>query len=190
MTDAVGVRLDRLTAGDLDWLEFWMQPHQEWHRWDGPYFPKMSAEQVHGWIQDLRTGRDTVERRVVRLDDRRVGTCTWRWEHEKGGWARCGLAVYDPAQRGRGTGRAALGLLADLVFDETDARRLDLGTWSGNHGMCGAALAAGFTEEARFREARVVRGDRYDSVYFGLLRSTWDSAAARARRASRASRDD
>jgi RimJ/RimL family protein N-acetyltransferase len=172
VTGGGGVRLDRVRPVDLDWLERWMQPHQDWHRWDGPYFPKMSAEQVAGWIHDIRTGRDTVERYVIRLDGRRVGTCTWRWEHESDGWARCGLTVYDPAERGRGIGREALGILAGLVFEGTAAHRLDLATWSGNHAMCRAALAAGFVEEARFREARVVRGERYDSVCFGMLRAT------------------
>jgi len=178
VTAGGGLRLHRVTPADLEWLEFWMQPHQEWHRWDGPYFPKMSAEQVSRWIEDIRTGRNTVDRYVIGLEGRRVGSCTWRWEHRTDGWARCGLAVYDPAERGRGIGRATLVLLADLVFGEIDAHRLDLGTWSGNHGMCGAALAAGFVEEARFREARVVRGERYDSVYFGMLRTAWASRDA------------
>ena len=138
----------------MDWLEFWMQPHQEWHRGDGLYFPKMSAQQISGWIEDIRAGRNTVDRHVIRLDGRRVGTCTWWWEHEPDGWARCGVAVYDPAERGQGIGTEALVLLADVVFADTDAQRLDLGTWSGNEGMCGAARSAGFVEEARFGEAR------------------------------------
>jgi RimJ/RimL family protein N-acetyltransferase len=64
-------------------------------------------------------------------------------------------------------------MLTDYVFDNTPAHRLDFATWSGNWGMCRVGDKLGWTRESVFREARVVRGQRYDSVTYGVLRSEW-----------------
>ena len=40
-------------------------------------------------------------------------------------------------------------------------------------GIGRSALALGSVEEARFRQARVVDGVRYDSVVMGVLRDEW-----------------
>ncbi len=55
----------------------------------------------------------------------------------------------------------------------TGFRRLDFSTWSGNLAMCSVGLKLGWTEEARFRDARVVRGAVYDSVVYGVTRAQW-----------------
>jgi RimJ/RimL family protein N-acetyltransferase len=39
--------------------------------------------------------------------------------------------------------------------------------------MCRVGAKLGWTREAVFREAREVRGRRYDSVVYGILRSEW-----------------
>jgi len=49
-----------------------------------------------------------------------------------------------------------------------------LRTWSGNEGMMELAAKMGFKEEARFRKARIVKGQYYDSIGFGLLRDEWE----------------
>jgi len=77
--------------------------------------------------------------------------------------------------RGRGIGSEALALWAHYLFSVTAFRRLDFSTWSGNLAMCGVGLKLGWTEEARFRDARVVRGTIYDSVVYGVTRAQWES---------------
>jgi len=46
-------------------------------------------------------------------------------------------------------------------------------TWSGNERMCRLGRRLGWVEEARFRQAREVRGQRYDSDVYGVLREEW-----------------
>ncbi|MNW63364.1 putative ribosomal N-acetyltransferase YdaF [compost metagenome] len=88
-----------------------------------------------------------------------------------------GVGVYDPAVRGRGIGREALALWTTYLFQVTDWGRLDFATWSGNLPMLGVGRSLGFVEEGRFRDARIVRGERYDAVVMGVLRSEWEARA-------------
>jgi RimJ/RimL family protein N-acetyltransferase len=112
-------------------------------------------------------------RLVVDVDGELVGTVAWYWESRETEWARMGVTVYDPALRGRGIGRAALALWTSLLFERTPWVRLDFATWSGNEAMLGVGKTLGFVEEARFRQARLVDGARYDSVVMGVLRDEW-----------------
>ena len=52
--------------------------------------------------------------------------------------------------------------------------RLDLRTWSGNRGMMRLAEKLGYVEEARFRKARIVKGQFYDGMGYGVLREEWE----------------
>lgn len=83
------------------------------------------------------------------------------------------MDLFDPAFWSGGRGSEAVRLWTDYLFDTTEIVRLDLATWSGNTGMCRVAAKLGWTEEARFRDARVVGGERYDSVVYGVLRREW-----------------
>lgn len=118
-------------------------------------------------------------RLVVDVGGALVGTVAWYWESRETEWARMGVTVYDPAVRGRGIGRTALALWTSFLFESTPWVRLDFATWSGNDAMLGVGKALGFTEEARFRQARVVDGVRYDSVVMGVLRDEWRDLAQR-----------
>lgn len=186
---------------DIDPWCNWLLPHQEWHRWDAPYYRKPSAADVEATRVRLhraaQAGRPIAEspadaaapglpeepprRLVIAASDdpaRLLGLVTWYWESEATNWPRMGIAVYDPEVRGRGLGTAALRLWTSLLFDHRgmkarDVVRLDYVTWSGNERMLAVGRRLGFSEEARFRRARVVEGEYYDSVVMGVLRSEW-----------------
>lgn len=77
---------------------------------------------------------------------------------------------------GQGKGYETLGLWSDYLFhNEPQFVRLDLRTWSGNIGMMKLALKVGYKEEARFRMARIVNGEYYDGLGYGILRSEWET---------------
>lgn len=162
-------------------LREWARPHHDWHRWDGPYFPRPTDAEAEAFAAALAnqppdTAGTLPPRRVVIADpatDMLIGTVGWYWESEVTQWARMGIVLYDPDVRGRGIGREALALWTAFLFARTDWVRLDLATWSGNKAMMTVATSSGFVEEARFRRARVVEGVRYDSVVFGVLREEW-----------------
>ncbi|MDY0909067.1 GNAT family protein [Microbacterium sp. CFBP9034] len=182
-----GIALRRFAASDIDVYREWLQPHQEWHLWDGPYFGTPTPEEIDAACARLRTGladgtiaTESPARRAVIVEaaapERMLGTVSWHWESEESDWRRMGLTVYEPALRGRGLGTEAMRLWTDHLFASTDVVRLDFSTWSGNSRMLAVGRRLGFTEEARFRQAREVRGERYDSVVMGVLRSEWDAA--------------
>jgi RimJ/RimL family protein N-acetyltransferase len=191
--DGTAVTLRGWTAPDLDAFRGWLRPEHEWHRWDGPYYPVPVADQADALVAalarssglDLPDGEDPPTagellppaRLVVDVEGALVGTVAWYWESRETEWARMGVTVYDPEVRGRGIGRTALGLWTSFLFESTSWVRLDFATWSGNGAMLGVGKALGFAEEARFRQARVVDGARYDSVVMGVLRDEWRDLA-------------
>jgi RimJ/RimL family protein N-acetyltransferase len=68
----------------------------------------------------------------------------------------------------------ALSLWTGYLFDAfPDIVRLDLQTWSGNTGMMRLAVKLGYQLEAHFRKARIVKGQYYDSLGYGILREEW-----------------
>lgn len=194
------VTLRGWTVPDLDAFRGWLRPEHEWHRWDGPYYPVPAEEQADALVaalarssglerpageappsdtppvvEDPFAGGELLPpgRLVVDVGGALVGTVAWYWESRETEWARMGVTVYDPAVRGRGIGRTALALWTSFLFESTPWVRLDFATWSGNAAMLGVGKALGFAEEARFRQARVVDGVRYDSVVMGVLRDEW-----------------
>jgi len=183
--ESIGLRL--FEPRDIEQYREWLQPHQDWHLWDGPYFTKMTATEVDAACARLGASladgsyaaARPVQRAVIatRGDAARVlGTVSWHWESQESDWRRMGITVYDPAVRGQGIGTAALAQWTDYLFATTDVVRLDYSTWSGNARMLAVGQRLGFTEEARFRDAREVRGTRYDSVVMGVLRREWQSS--------------
>lgn len=189
------------TPSDIEALRRWIVPPSrgvhEWQLYDGPFYARWTAEGANGWCDGLRRrARDgdwpAVREHLAIVDAASgefVGQVSWYWEErpsEESGdgtallpWRRLGLVIYDPAHWSGGYGTEALALWTDYLFAETDSDRLDFATWSGNAGMCRIGAKLGFTEEARFRKARRVRGELYDAVVYGVLREEWEARRAR-----------
>lgn len=187
-----GIRIRHTEVSDIATLTRWWQPDQDWHLWDGPYMTKLTSSEVDEAMSRLRAsiedgslrGAVPVRRAVIvtaDAPDRVVGSVSWHWEAEESDWRRMGLTVFDPATRGRGVGTEALRIWTDYLFATSDVVRLDYSTWSGNTRMLGVGHRLEFSEEARFRDAREVRGERYDSVVKGVLRREWEAQPDHAR---------
>jgi putative hydrolase of HD superfamily len=98
------------------------------------------------------------------------------WESEETKWLSLGITIYDPAYWSGGIGFEAFGLWSDYVLRQMpELVRVGLGTWSGNVRMMRLAEKLGFVQEACFRKARIVRGEYYDSVGYGVLREEWEA---------------
>lgn len=167
---------------DVGLYRHWLLPHHEWHRWDGPYFPRPTPEQIAAAATVLSDGVvrgnwPTPRQRLVVADpgtDALIGTVNWYYvEMPETDWRRVGLVIYDPEYWSAGRGTEAIALWTTYLFSTTDVGRLDFATWSGNLGMCRIGQKLGWTEEARYRDARLVDGERYDGVVYGVLRSEW-----------------
>lgn len=109
-----------------------------------------------------------------RASDALIGVAAWYWIGQETNWPAIGIALFDPASWGQGLGYAALGCWCEYLWAALpQIVRLDLRTWSGNYGMMRLAEKLGFQQEARFRKARIVRGDYYDGLGYGVLRDEW-----------------
>jgi putative hydrolase of HD superfamily len=167
---------------DLNTHARWLAPGQRWQELDGPYYPGPTLDEIPALIARQRVGIEAQQLPRPRSSlviahgqtDAPLGLVNWHWESVETHWPLIGILVYDPAHWQQGYGYEALGLWGDYLFRELpQIVRLDLRTWSGNQGMMRLALKLGFVEEARFRQARIVKNAYYDGLGYGVLRSEW-----------------
>lgn len=153
--------------------------HHQWMDFNGPYYPNMSPEELEDEIKKkekrIREQSFSNPRRnfviANHADDIILGTVSCYWQSKETNWLSIGLAIYDEKQWGKGIGFQALQLWCDYLFrNMPELVRLDMRTWSGNHGMMKLAEKLGFKLEATFRKARIVKGEYYDSIGYGILR--------------------
>lgn len=168
---------------DAEKYRFWNTGKHLWMEYDGPYYPKSTAKEVEESI--IRFNKITSEfseqdtrRRMFIADnktDQLIGIVSWYWQSEETNWKSIGIVIYDEAFWSKGVGYEALSVWIDYLFEaDQGMARLDLRTWSGNFGMMKLATKLGFMEEARFRKARIVKGEYYDSIGMGILREEWE----------------
>lgn len=175
------VRLRDWQAADLVPYEKWLRPGQRWQELDGPYYQSdedRSAERVAALKERMHgEGFPTPRERLVIADavtNEFIGTVSSYWESIETRWLCLGISIYDPKFWGKGFGFAAMGLWIDYLFlAYPDIVRLDMRTWSGNHGLMALATKLGFAQEACFRQARIVAEKYYDGLGYGILRTEW-----------------
>lgn len=171
-------------SDDLDPWRHWLQPNNRWHQLDGPYYPRPDSRQIDEMIAGRRDhlGNDdwpTPRRNLVIATSETndlIGLVSWYWESQETNWLSLGIVIFDPSVWRLGLGYEALGLWCQYLFDALpDIVRLDLRTWSGNLGMMRLAEKVGFSLEARFRIARIVDGEYFDGLGYGVLRLEWET---------------
>ncbi|WP_019008685.1 GNAT family N-acetyltransferase [Deinococcus aquatilis] len=164
---------------DLPTLRRWLaDPEAAWRKWDAPYFHAASTTAaMQDYVELLGTRPPDPNERVIDVGGVCIGMVNRSEEAPAGGgWWDLGILVYDPAHWGRGVGTRALELWVTATFEETNAHVVTFTTWGGNERMIRAALRLGFREAGRVREARVVAGQRYDSVRLDMLCADWERA--------------
>lgn len=178
------VHLRDWRTDDLAAYEYWLQPGHEWKKYDAPYYPGPELEEIPEYIErkqrvianpDLPHPRTNVV--IARADtDELIGAVLAYWESIDTLWMSLGIVVYDPTWWGQGIGSEALALWTTYQFAGRPAIvRLDVRTWSGNAGMMRVAEKLGFQQEACFRKARIVNGQHYDGLAYGVLREEWEA---------------
>jgi RimJ/RimL family protein N-acetyltransferase/GNAT superfamily N-acetyltransferase len=155
----------------------WFAPGRAWQEWDAPWedMTPLDEEAQRRWQEHLtklpepRTGLE-----IETVDGCHIGWVNSYWVEEETQWRDCGIVIAEDAMWGRGLGREAFALWVDHLFRAHDLPRLGMGTWSGNRRMMWVAARVGMHEEARFADARLVRGRRYDAMRWGLTRAQWE----------------
>jgi len=109
------------------------------------------------------------------VSDKLIGVVNSYWESQETNWLNMGIGIYDDSLWGQGLGLEAMKLWINYLFDaHSEIVRLGFMTWSGNEGMIKLGQKLGMKEEARFRKARIVNGEYFDSLGFGILREEWE----------------
>lgn len=163
---------------DFDRYRYWNTNQFEWMKFNGPYYPQKTLRAINEEIETLKKADENkVRKRMVianQQTNQLIGTVSWYWQSKETNWLSIGIALYDDEYWGKGIGFEALTLWCDYLFKYfEEIARLDLRTWSGNIAMMKLAEKLGFTLEARFRKARIVNGEYYDSIGYGILREEW-----------------
>ena len=167
---------------DLEDYLYWMMPERTHHKYNGPYFKSDTQEELREYVEEVRdklkNGEDKPfgnKKMIVDAHtDEIIGVISWHWRSQETLWMEIGLIVFNENYWGRGIGTIAMKKWISQMFDEhKEIVRLGFTTWSGNIGMCKVAEKLGLVEEARYRKARIVNGEYYDSVSYGVLREEW-----------------
>lgn len=176
------VHLRDWLLADLNEFAHWLQPGHHWQEFDAPYYKSLYEDDIPALIDRIRTRIETGNISTPRQNliitepqqNRLIGQVSRYWISEETHWLAAGIVIYDPALWGQGYGTDALGLWTGYLFDAfPQIVRLDLQTWSGNQGMMRLAFKLGYQLEGRFRNARIVNGDSYDALGYGILREEW-----------------
>jgi len=176
------IRLRDFELKDLATYAKWREPGHAWQDFDGPYYridPEKAQERVALRKETIVSGAFPNPRTYMVIadsaTDELVGEVNCYWKSVETFWMCLGIDIFDSSKWGKGIGREALTLWTQHLFDShPQIVRLGLETWSGNHGMIKLALRLGYQEEARIRKARVVKGEYFDSLSFGILREEWE----------------
>jgi RimJ/RimL family protein N-acetyltransferase len=125
------------------------------------------------WDQDGLLTEDE-GRLLICLDGEPVGALQYfpsRYGPNRGSQALClGIAI-EPSVRGRGVGSRAQRLMADYLFAETLANRVEAITDVRNVAEQKALEKAGFRRDGVLRGAQFRRGEWHDMVVFSRLRN-------------------
>jgi len=89
------------------------------------------------------------------------------------GVAQLGVAVFDPADRGRGIGAAAVALLTGWLLEHAGAVRVQGGTAVGNTAMRGVFERLGFTCEGVMRAFIAAGSGREDCALYAVTKGDW-----------------
>lgn len=180
--EANGIALRDWIADDLESYAHWLQPGHRWQALDGPYYKRPAVSEIPDLIARIQARIETSNfaqprQNLVIADkqhNRMIGQVSRYWLSEETQWLAAGIVIYDPSLWGKGYGTSALRLWTDYLFAAFPAIvRLDLQTWSGNVGMMRLATKLGYRLEGQFRKARMVDGEYYDSMCYGVLREEW-----------------
>ncbi|MBC8064812.1 MAG: GNAT family N-acetyltransferase [Chlorobia bacterium] len=167
-------------VGDLPMYREWLNPGHAWLETDAPYYPQFTPdeadEHVATFLENLQVPVDVPTRLVIARtgEEKLIGSVSRYWISAETHWMAIGIAIFDPEEWGSGVGFEAMSLWISFLFDAMpELARLDLQTWSGNVGMIKLAQKLGFSEEAKYRKARIVNAKYYDAIGFGVLREEW-----------------
>jgi RimJ/RimL family protein N-acetyltransferase len=112
---------------------------------------------------------ETVCARAVLVSGAHVGNVVLDRLDRHGSTGRLHLYVGEPSARGKGVGKRVVTLALVLAFDELCLHKVWLTVHARNGRAISVYTAMGFHVEGVHREEFVLRGERIDEFYMGVL---------------------
>lgn len=184
MVSKKSIVIRNIELSDLEAYYQWNLPTREFHKYNGPYFGKLSEAELRLYVEELRDklnrgNQDAFGQKKIIADaetNEIIGTVNWYWKSIETLWMEIGIVIFNEDYWGKGIGFVALEKWTSEIFEtHKELVRLGLTTWSGNHRMMNLAEKLSYTCEAVYRKARLVNGAYYDSISYGILREEWEN---------------
>lgn len=112
-----------------------------------------------------------MRRYAIVREKRVIGTCRL-WEPQFAG-LELAIAIFDPAERGRGAGTFAVKRLCEVAFLELETHRVELGVYPDNAAAIRVYEKCGFQREALLRHYIHHEGGWRDLIWMAMLRKDW-----------------
>jgi RimJ/RimL family protein N-acetyltransferase len=147
----------------------------EYHRLgdNDPAYPQ-SVKQAKAWLGHDSDSHFSFMIRTL-TDDRLIGGIgLWleSWAH---GEAWVGIGIGEREGWGHGFGTDAMGLILRYAFTELNLHRVSLGVFAHNPRAIRSYEKAGFRREGLIRGDCRRDGQRWDSVFMGILQEEWEA---------------
>ena len=140
----------------------------------------MTAGEEDQWYSQVTTDPNTVHFAIYELEDMaHVGGVNLHDIDRRHQACELGIAILDPARRGKGLGTEAVILVTDYAIHALSMHNVHLRLLAFNQAGSRAYEKAGFREYGRRREAILHSGRRWDMVYMDVIASEWESPVMR-----------
>lgn len=175
MSDLFSGSLVRLSAprpGDYESFARWSHNPEYLRRMDTDPAKPHSAKSFEEWEKG-NTGPNTYLFRIrIIHDDTLIGFVALdvNWANQNGFLA---IGIGEPTAWGRGYGTEAMTLILNYAFNELSLHRVGLNVISTNTRAIALYEKLGFVYEGSQREWGIRDGQRFDLVYYGILRPEW-----------------
>lgn len=102
MSSVVKIRLRKIAREDLQKYKYWQLPIHKYHDFNGPYFKKLSKEEVEQKIQSISSEMDQgnddplAGKRIISNEHNElIGEVNWYWKSRETNWLEVGLVIFD-----------------------------------------------------------------------------------------------
>lgn len=168
------ITLTALTKSDLPTILNWYSDIQFARLFDAQSFRPRTPERMEKWLEEEQAESTTYFFGIrPKNSDALLGMIDLNGIEWSNATAWLGIAIGNPAHRGKGYGRAAMRLLLNFAFGELNLRRVQLTVFSYNEAAIRLYESLGFLREGAAREALYRDDQRYDMLIYGILRGEW-----------------
>lgn len=136
----------------------------------------VTATEEEQWYQRVISDQDTIHFAIHVLEDMaHVGGVNLHAIDRRHQTCEVGIAILDPARRGRGLGTEAVRLVTDYALHALSMHNVQLRVLAFNEAGIRAYRKAGFREYGRRREAHLHNGRWWDIIFMDVIATEWDS---------------